>query len=326
MKLLSIAGLIAGLMLLTVLLTWYGVWEIILLLLTTGWVLLWLPVVWLPSIIPTTEAWRLLFAVERKPGFLPAIAAMWMGRAINNLLPVATIGGEIVKARLITLWGSGGIDAAASVVVDKTVQVFALIVWGLAGVGLLSYLTLAQDLAVAALAGFGALAAGVTGFILVQKAGLFNLLVQFGARLVKSDFWDGITTNARAVDKTVVDIYRNQSRFALSVILKALGLLLQAAEVWLACYLLGHPLSLAEALMLKSLTTTLSDIAFVIPNAYGIQEGAFIVIGAIIGLGPDLALAVSLALRVREVLIDLPGLMLWQALESRLLLERITPD
>jgi hypothetical protein len=74
--------------------------------------------------------------------------------------------------------------------------------------------------------------------------------------------------------------------------------------------------------MLKSLSSTLSDAAFVVPNSYGIQEGAFIVLGALVGLGPDAALAISLAIRIREVLIDVPGLVLWQHTEGRAFFRR----
>jgi uncharacterized membrane protein YbhN (UPF0104 family) len=92
--------------------------------------------------------------------------------------------------------------------------------------------------------------------------------------------------------------------------------------VWLACWLLGHPIGLVEALLLKSLTFTIAEVAFVIPNAYGVQEGAFIMVGALLGLPPDFALAVSLAVRIRELVIDVPGLICWQLIEGRSLLSR----
>ena len=61
--------------------------------------------------------------------------------------------------------------------------------------------------------------------------------------------------------------------------------------------------------MLKSLTFTLSDIAFVIPNAYGVQEGVFILIGGLVGLSSEQALALSLALRIRDLILDPAGLL-----------------
>jgi hypothetical protein len=74
--------------------------------------------------------------------------------------------------------------------------------------------------------------------------------------------------------------------------------------------------------MLRSLTSTMGDFAFIIPNAYGVQEGAFILIGTLIGLPPDVCLALSLALRIRDVLLDPPGLLTLHHIESRRFLDR----
>jgi hypothetical protein len=98
--------------------------------------------------------------------------------------------------------------------------------------------------------------------------------------------------------------------------------MLQTGEVWLAAYLLGHPIGIVEAMMLKSISGTLSDAAFVVPNSYGVQEGAFVLLGGLIGLAPDVSLAISLAMRIREVIIDVPGLVLWQHAEGRVLFRR----
>ncbi|MBI4006667.1 MAG: flippase-like domain-containing protein [Gammaproteobacteria bacterium] len=322
MKHLSVAGMILGLMLFALLLIWQGLWEIIQLLIKSGWALLWLPLVWLPILVPASESWRLLFDKSHKPPFLTALTALWMGRAVNNLLPVATIGGEIIKARLLILWGIQAADGCASVLVDKTVQVIALIIWGLIGITLLIVVSQDDSLAYSALAGFMLLVLGVIGFFLVQRAGLFNLLATLGKKLIHPDDWEGVAINARVFDQTVNNLYRDKANFFHSCALKTVSLILQTFEVWLACYLLGYPVTLMEAVLLKSLTATLTDVAFMIPNGYGIQEGAFIVVGAMLGMTPDVALAVSLAIRIRELIIDLPGLLYWQFLEGRLWLKK----
>ena len=121
MHLLPYIGLALGLVVFSLLLVWQGITEIIQLLTSSGWAMLLMPIVWLPSLLPTTEAWRKLFKVSNKPQFMPALAAIWMGRAVNNLLPVATIGGEVVKARLIMLSGYSGTDASASVLVERLI-------------------------------------------------------------------------------------------------------------------------------------------------------------------------------------------------------------
>ncbi len=90
-----------------------------------------------------------------------------------------------------------------------------------------------------------------------------------------------------------------------------------AGEIWLAAYLMGHTLTLWEVLMLKSLIGSLRGVAFFVPNGFGVQEGAYVVLGAVIGLPPDFALAVSLAIRARELIVSVPGMLAWQHIEGR---------
>lgn len=322
MSIITRLGLLLGILLLIVLVLWQGAVEVFRLLVSTGWSLLWLPLVWLPNMLASTQAWRCLFVKEGAPGFLHSLLAMWMGRAVNDLLPVATIGGEVVKARLITLRGCGGITASASVIVDKTVQVVAVILWGLTGVALLLYLSLDNDLAMLALGGFSVLTLCAAGLFLFQRAGMFGFLAHLGGKLVKTDGWESVRHNAREVDAVVYATYARRRRFVTACLLKTLGLALQSTEVWLGCYLLGYPVDIAEALMLRSLTATMSDVAFIIPNAYGVQEGAFIITGALIGLPPEACLALSLALRIRDIILDPTGLLALHHIESKRIMQR----
>ena len=322
MKRIAIIGLAVGLFIFICLLIWQGVLDVLQLVFSSGWGLLWLPVVWLPNFIPAAQSWRLCFIRDRMPPFHQAIMGIWLCRSVNSLLPVATIGGEIVKARLITLWGGNVNDATASVMVDKTLQAFAVVIWGLTGVTLLLINASDNNLAMLASAGFLILAVSVMIFIYIQKAGIFSFMAKMGGSIIKSDSWEGIHQSAREVDNVLKALYRDKLRFFSAMFIKALAYMLQTTEVWLACYLLGFPISLFEALMLKSLTATISDVAFVIPNAYGIQEGAYIMIGSIMGIDAELALAISLAIRVREFTVDPAGLLVWHQIETRQLLRK----
>ena len=136
-------------------------------------------------------------------------------------------------------------------------------------------------------------------------------------RFIRTEHRDGIANHAREIDLRVVALYREQGRFALSVFWRTLSLMLETSEVWLACYLFGHPIA-----FLKSLTSTLNNIVFFIPNAYGVQEGGYVLVGNLLGFTPEFSLAVSLATRVRELLIDLPGLLVWQHIEHRQFLKK----
>ncbi len=322
MRALSIFGLILGLLIFVLLILWQGLGDIFDLLATSGWALLTLPIVWAPCLLAAAISWRMLFPKDHTPNFGTILKALWIGRAINTLLPVATIGGELAKARLVTVWGTRGIDASASVLVDKTVQAMAVAVWAFIGTLLLIHLAIDDQLAIAAMLGITALAAGLLGFILVQHAGMVGFMASAVGKFVSSGGWEEITNNAQEVDALVREIYSDYHCVIISTLWRTFGLMLQTSEVWLGCYLLGFPISFIEALMLKSLTATISDIAFFIPNAYGVQEGGYVMLGALLGMTADLALAVSLATRIRELVVDIPGLVVWQHFESKLLLNK----
>ena len=317
MKIASYIGLVVGLAVMTGLIVWQGAMEIAGLLIASGWALLWVPIIWIPSILMNARCWQILFAPVYGPTFHQAFYAQWMGRAVNTLLPVASIGGEVVKARMLILWGIDAAHASASAVVDKTIQALTIILWGAAGTILLAYLALDDELAMSILVGGAIIGAGVAGFVIVQQAGMFGFMAKSAHRITKSDFFGDLIETAGEVDLTINQLYRLRGRVAVATLWRLVALISQTGEVWLAAYLLGYPISIVEALLLKSLSSTLSDFAFVVPNSYGVQEGAFVVLGGLIGLTPEVSLAISLAIRIRELLIDLPGLALWQLNEGR---------
>jgi uncharacterized membrane protein YbhN (UPF0104 family) len=90
------------------------------------------------------------------------------------------------------------------------------------------------------------------------------------------------------------------------------------AETWFALRWLGHPVNFADAIVLESLTQAARSVFFLVPAGLGVQEAGLIGLGHLIGFGPDVALALSLAKRLREVLLGLPTLVVWQVLEWRM--------
>ena len=56
------------------------------------------------------------------------------------------------------------------------------------------------------------------------------------------------------------------------------------------------------------------------PGGFGIQEGGYVAVGALLGHPADLMLVVSLATRIREILPSIPMLILWQVTAAQKLL------
>jgi hypothetical protein len=71
----------------------------------------------------------------------------------------------------------------------------------------------------------------------------------------------------------------------------------------------GHPVSWVTALLLESLGQAVRGAAFAVPGALGVQETGYVLLAPLAGLTTEVALALSLAKRVRELLLGLPGLL-----------------
>jgi uncharacterized membrane protein YbhN (UPF0104 family) len=95
-------------------------------------------------------------------------------------------------------------------------------------------------------------------------------------------------------------------------------------EIWFVLRLLGHPVGAGAAIALESMTQAVRHFAFIVPAGLGVQEAGLVLFGHALGIGPELALAVSLAKRMREVLCGVPPLLSWQWLEGRRLRALIT--
>jgi hypothetical protein len=76
--------------------------------------------------------------------------------------------------------------------------------------------------------------------------------------------------------------------------------------------------------MLEGLTQAARHLAFIVPAGLGVQEAALVVFGHALGIGAELALAVSAVKRMREVLCGVPPLLSWQWLEARRLRAAVT--
>jgi uncharacterized membrane protein YbhN (UPF0104 family) len=83
---------------------------------------------------------------------------------------------------------------------------------------------------------------------------------------------------------------------------------------------MGHPVSVAEALAIESLGQGSRAAAFVLPGGLGVQDGTLIAACAIFGVPADVALAMALIKRVPDLVLGIPSLVAWQALEGRRLL------
>jgi uncharacterized membrane protein YbhN (UPF0104 family) len=98
-----------------------------------------------------------------------------------------------------------------------------------------------------------------------------------------------------------------------------------AFEIWFALRLFNHPVSIGAAVMLESMTQAIRHIAFIVPAGLGVQEAGLVVFGHVVGISGELALAVGMIKRIRELAWGVPTLVGWQWVEGRRLRRASSP-
>lgn len=266
----------------------------------------------------TADAAAMSVLLQRPLGAGQALRARWVGEAVNNLLPVAQMGGPLVMARLLIHAGSRAADAGASVIIATTLQMLSQAVFALTGIALLTAHARDARLLWALLIGsvlFGAMA--IWFYRLQRRGGLFVRLAQLINTAAAGRDWLRLAGGAQALDLAVHAAYQRPGAARASFALNLAGWLLGTGEVWLALCFLGHPVGLSDALLLESLGQAIRGIAWVIPGALGVQEGGYVLLCALLGIPAPVALALSLSKRARELLLGVPGLVFWQYSEGR---------
>jgi putative membrane protein len=309
--------LILGLAVAIALIAWRGIDTVSAAMAALGAGVLVLPLIYAPHIFGAATSWSLLFPQGRRPAFRVTLHAIWVGISVETLLPLGGLAAEIVKARLLIRAGVRPADAASLAVVDMTVQIVTLLFWGVIGACALIDTSTVDTLFWPAVGGAGVLLIAVALLLYAQHAGLVGALARQGARKLNSERWRGITDGAEHLDRTVREIYDRPARIMLAVLIRCCTRGLMAVEIWVAAWLMEHPIPADNAAMFIGVVGTLRAFTFVIPGGWGLQEGAYVLLGQLVGVPADIALALSLASRAREIMLGVPALLTWQVAESR---------
>jgi putative membrane protein len=160
--------------------------------------------------------------------------------------------------------------------------------------------------------------------VIMRNGRVFHRVELLAKRLLRPwlDDQRGFDHGAR-MDAAVRETLAARTRLARALSWQISGLIAGCSETWLALRWLGHPLGFSDALVLESLTQAAKSVFFMVPSALGVQEAGLISVGLLLGLSSDVALALSLAKRMREVLFGLPSLVAWQWILGRKIFLRL---
>jgi putative membrane protein len=301
-----------GLGVLVVLVIREGAQSIAGLLKQAGWPLLLLIPLHIAPLLLDVLGWRVLILEQTRVTSLFSIAAI--REAINRLLPVANVGGELVGIRLLARQGVNGTTAAASVVIEMLLNVAAQYVF--LALGLVFLLRITGSVRPTGSL-FLAIAAPIPLLVcllwLLKSGKLFKAAEKLGASmLVANPESFGASGTLAQLDTAIRRLVSAHKVLALAVVWQLAGLIAGCSETWLALLWLGHPLSPAAAIALESVTQAARSLIFVAPAGLGVQEASLVGVGQLLGLGSDVAIALSLAKRMREILFGIPALLVWQ--------------
>ena len=283
-----------------------------------GWPLLWL--------VPYRVGYFLLYAIGWRALLLPYDPqprarfgyVFWVTTvrdAIDRLLPVASIGGAVAAVRLMRWRGLATTPVVVSVIVEILLTLIMMYAFTAMGLMLLLHLrATGHDYHRVLVVFLLSLPVPVLTAVLLRYGSVFKrshalLRPLVGERL--------LAEGAESLDSELRASLRRFWALAIAGGLQLLAFVSGAFEVWFALRLFGHPISVEAAIALESLSQAARYLAFIVPAGIGVQEAGLVLFGHMLGVGVDLALAVSMVKRLREVLCGVPSLVSWQWLEGR---------
>ncbi len=321
---LALALALAGIAVATVLVLHAGIATVLSAFASAGLGVVWASLLHVVPLTLNARAWQLLVGRGPRPRgrrrSLPFFVWLgWVREAVDGLLPVARVGGELVTARLLVRRGIPAPQATASLVADMTVSLVTQLAFTLVGIAALAVRAPGGPLVRTSWIALAAAVPVVLAIALMQRAGAFETLGRL-ARAIAGRRLAAVIGSGRRIDRATAAVYRRTARVARCAAWQLAGWAAGAAEIWAFLAFAGHPVAATEALAVEAVVQALSSAAFVVPAALGVQEGAFVAVGGAIGLPTDAALALALARRARDLLVFAPALVIWQWREARAVL------
>jgi len=310
MQALRLCGVIVGVVVITLLIRQVGWKQLEQSLGMLGWaygIVLVYPLIW---IILNTTGWRFAFHAQysHQPFFRLAQIRL-AGEAFNSMLPSGYVGGEPLKARLLSRWIPIH-EAASSIFIAKAAQSIALVLF--VGIGL-TFGTRRGQVKMAhhpkTFLALVLLSIGIFIFTLLLTRRTFSRLGRWLQGLIGHPWLQKQEPKLIALDDSIGAFYREcKGRFIISVFWHFAGWVAGAFEVAVIFYLIGHTVTWREAWFIGSMAQLAAIVGLLSPAGIGLYEGGHYLAAAALGLPPELGVTVALIRRVREIFWDMVGI------------------
>ena len=316
MKFLSIALALLGLAAATALIGWYGFAEVAAATVTAGWPGFFLLCLWQGVLFAIlAAAWALIAPANGGHRFTTYLWGRAVRDSAGNCLPFTHMGGFVAGARAVSLRGIPPVQATASTVADVTAEVLAQIIFAAIGLVILVALVPHSPFAWPVAIGLAIALPALAGFVAAQQ-GAAKLFARLSRHII-GEWFANTQERAKILAAEFSLIYGRTSRLVWCVVVHLLAWIGTGIGGWIAFRLLGAEVTLAQALAIEGLLHAVLALAFLVPGHVGVQEAAYIGLGAAFGVAPEIALAASLLRRGRDLALGIPILLCWQWLEWR---------
>jgi putative membrane protein len=266
------------------------------------------------------SGWLALLPDRQPRDFLTFIVARQMRDSAGDILPFSQFGGIVIGARYAILRGVSAPLSFASMVADVTTELMAQIAFIFIGVALgISELRASPAMGPYAnilLLGSFLLVPGIAAFVFLQQRG-----GAFAERLA-ARFLPAAVKQTAEIGRAMVAMYHSPARLAASSTIHLLAWIASGVGIWISVRLIGGHINIFQAIAIEALLAALRSATVFVPAAIGVQEAGYAALMPLFGLGPEIGLAVSLLKRARDVVVGVPVLLVWQAMESRRALAR----
>lgn len=314
MKIWTVVALIVGFAL-AVFVVWHiGVAEVYGAITRVGWfgfvVIL---ITAMPIIAFLALAWRSV--VGALVPYWVFFASRQLRDSATDLLPFTNIGGIVIGARAGILAGIPSTKAYSTAVVDITCETMAQIAFTVIGLLIgFTRLKASPELAVyidALILGTALLVPGVIAFVVLQRKGSKLATKMAGQFLPKA------VSHTAQFTAEIEALYQQPMKLALCSSYHLIAWMAAAFWLWVMFRLCGAHVDMMDCIAIESLLSALRSAAIFIPAAVGVQEAGYAALAPVFGAGPEMGLAVSLLKRARDVVLGIPVLLIWQAVEGK---------
>lgn len=309
----ALAGTLVGLTLALWLLHSYGTARIVAVLTRAGlFGTLAVIAIHLPQMLCSALGWQAVAAPARsRPPLRTLLWLRWIREAVNNLLPLAQVGGEFVAARLLQRRGVPLAQGIAGTIADLMMEMATQVVFTVLGLWLLVQATGHSSLSATAGRALLLAAIGIALAFALIRAGAVRLLETAALKMGKAFGWPA-TAQISGLHDALTGCLRSPVAVSGAGLWHLASWILGGAEVCLALHYFGHDTSFAPGLVIESLGQASKSAGFAVPGALGVQEGGYLVVCHLLGIPAETALALSLIKRLREVVLGVPALLIWR--------------